>query len=223
MTVINGHDGKVNVKMYTCAYHRERGEAVCTNSARRPVATVDRTVVDWLMQKVIDQRFVVAAVKELRRRFAKRARKVTTDVPSLEQEASKLRAEIQRLVTAIATGSDQPDLLRGITERRERLSGIEDRVRNARVVPSEIANELDRVEVEARKRLGRFQAFLVEKGEMGRQVVMAALVGPIKVTPLDLPEGRRFKLEGEARVGKLLATEVSNVASPAGVEPALAT
>ncbi len=60
------------------------------------------------------------------------------------------------------------------------------------------------------------QAFLVEKGERGRRVVLAAFVGPIKVTPLDLPERRRFKLEEQARVGKLLATEVSNVASPAG-------
>jgi len=55
--------------------------------------------------------------------------------------------------------------------------------------------------VVVRERLQQFQAFLAEKG---RRVVMAAFVGPNKVTTLDLPAGKRFRLEGEARVGKLL-------------------
>jgi hypothetical protein len=114
-------------------------------------------------------------------------------------------------------------VVKAIAERQERLSTVEATMRSAKEAPRVIGSELDRMEAEARKRLKRFGEFLAEKGERGRRVVLAAFVGPIKVTTLDLPEGRRFKLEGEARVGKLLATEVSNVASPAGVEPALAT
>jgi site-specific DNA recombinase len=224
MTVVNGRDGKVNVKMYACAYHRERGDAVCTNKARRPVEAVDRGIIDWLVRKVIDNKFVVAAVRELRRRFAGRARRAKTEAPALEREASKLRREIQHLVTAIAAATDKPDaVVKAIAERQERLASVEARTRAAKEAPTVIGNELDRVEAEARKRLQQFQAFLVEKGEKGRRVVVAAFVGPIKVTTLHLPHGKRFKLEGEARVGKLLATEVSNVASPEGVEPSLAT
>jgi hypothetical protein len=96
-------------------------------------------------------------------------------------------------------------------------------VRSAKEAPREIVNELDRMEAEAKKRLTQFQTFLVEKGGKGRRVIAAALVGPIKATPVDLPEGKRFRLEAEARVGKLLATEVSNLVSPGGFEPPLAT
>jgi site-specific DNA recombinase len=224
LTVINGHAGKASVKMYCCNYHRERGDAVCKNKSRRPVETVDRIVTDWLTKEVLNETFVLMALKELRRRFASRARKATVEVPPLEREAARLKVEIDRLVNALATASEKPDVvMAAIVERRERLSSIEARLRTATEAPREVVNELDRVEAEARKRLRQFEKFLAQKGESGRRVIAAALVGPIKATPVDLPEGRRFRLEAEARVGKLLGTEVSNVASPAGVEPALAT
>ena len=47
-------------------------------------------------------------------------------------------------------------------------------------------------------------------------MVAAALMGPIKATPVGLAEGKRFRLEAEARVGKHLAPEVSNLVSLRG-------
>jgi DNA invertase Pin-like site-specific DNA recombinase len=217
MTVINGRVSYEVTKVYCCGYHRERG--VCSNSLRRPVETVDATVIGWLMREVIDERFVLLAIKELRRRFATRAREAKTEAPGLERETAKLRREVARLVTAIAMTEDKPEpMVTAIAERQKRLTSVEAELRNARETPTMIGKELDRVEAEARKRLEQFERFLSDKGEAGRRVVAAAFVGPIKMTAVDLPEGRRFKLEGEARIGKLLAMEgeVSNVASPAG-------
>ncbi len=224
LTVIDGRTGTTSAKMYTCAYHRGRGDSVCKSSLRRPVESVDRVVTDWLAREVLDEAFVLEAIKELRKRFAARARTKTTEVPVLKKEAGRLRTEIDRLVRAITMTSDTPDaMVAGISQRQAQLASVEVRIRVLNETPAQIGNELDRVEVEARKRLTQFTEFLSAKGEKGRSVVAAALVGPITATAIQLPQGKRFRLEAEARIGKLLGSEVSNYASPGGFEPPLAT
>lgn len=94
MTVINGRDGTKPIKVYVCAYHRNRGDTVCDNSLRRPAQVADQVVTRWLHREVLKEEIVLAALEEVRLRLAERARAKLGDLPALEKEGRKLRQEI---------------------------------------------------------------------------------------------------------------------------------
>ncbi|HMR79682.1 MAG TPA: recombinase family protein, partial [Polyangiaceae bacterium] len=105
LTVANHRNGKDSLKVYTCGYHRERGNAVCESTIRRPVDSLNSAVVDWIRDAVLSEDLVVETLKVIRHRLIERARVTTTDTPDLEREAKELRLEIERLVVAIATAT----------------------------------------------------------------------------------------------------------------------
>ena len=67
MKVSNSKAGQEVIKVYSCAYHRERGS--CKNSLRRPVAKVDAVVIDWIRETVLTEAVITGALAELRRRI----------------------------------------------------------------------------------------------------------------------------------------------------------
>ena len=78
------------------------------------------------------------------------------------------------------------------------------------------------MEAEAKRRLGDARGAMMRKPEEARRVLQLVLDGPLRVTPIDMPEGRRFQIEGSASFGRFLMTEQDaggrlNSASPAGL------
>jgi hypothetical protein len=71
---------------------------------------------------------------------------------------------------------------------------------------------------------------LQRNSEEARMAMEAVFEGPLTFTPVDTPDGKRFRIQGQASVGKMLVTEppevpptprVSKSASPAGFEPSV--
>jgi DNA invertase Pin-like site-specific DNA recombinase len=217
LTVINGKASYEPIKVYACAWHRERGPSVCPNKLRRPVDAVNRMVVDWINGNVLSEHLVLETLTEVRRRLVERAKTANDDLPRLEKEASTLRAALDRLVDALARSTDKPDaIVRGITERQERLSALDAQIRAARAAPGALDLEVRRLEVEAKKRIHDLRGLLERSGEEGRKVIAALFDGPLTATPIETPEGPRYRVKGKAVIGRMLTAEVSNVASPAG-------
>ncbi len=222
MTVVNHRHGVDMVKVYTCAYHRERGDSVCANTARRPVTSVNDAVVHWVEQNVLSEDVVLEALRIVRNRLQERTRATTTDLPGFEKRMAVLRAEIDRLVGALATTDQKPGpVVQAIAERQEELSALDARVRAAKAAPDAIELEIRRMEADARRRLTDLRGALGRNADAAREVLRAIFEAPLRSTPVQTPEGRRFQIEGTASVGKMLATEFSNVASPTGFEPVL--
>ncbi len=221
LTVINGKASYEPIKVYACAWHRERGPSVCPNKLRRPVDAVNRMVVDWINANVLTEGLVLETLTEVRRRLAERAKTANDELPRLEKEASTLRAALDRLVDALAGSTEKPDaIVRGIAERQERLSALDAQIRAARAAPGALDLEVRRLEVEAKKRIRDLAGLLERSGEEGRKVIAALFDGPLTATPIETPEGPRYRVKGKAVIGRMLTAEVSNVASPAGFEPA---
>lgn len=76
------------------------------------------------------------------------------------------------------------------------------------------------MEVEAKKRINDLRGLREQRGEERRKVIAARFDEPLKVLPVNTPEGPRYRVRGKAVIGRMLTAEVSNVASPAGFEPA---
>jgi hypothetical protein len=73
------------------------------------------------------------------------------------------------------------------------------------------------MESEAKKRISDLREMLGRNQEEARRVIEALLAdGKLVCTPVETNEGRRFRIEGTAVLGKLLCSEFSKSASPRG-------
>ena len=223
LSVTNGKSSYQSVKVYACSYSRDRGKTVCSNTLRRPVSAVNQAVIDWITSNVLSEELVLDVLKQLRHRLAERAKMTTSDVPELEKDAATLRAEIDRLVSALASSDQKPEaIVRAIADRQDRLSALDARLRASKAAPEAIQLELRRMEVEAKKRLGELQTMLTRNPEEARKVISTLFESPLTVTTIETADGKRFWIEGSAVIGPMLAADAGclNMASPAGFEPA---
>lgn len=104
---------------------------------------------------------------------------------------------------ALIAGSVQA-LAQKLSERQERLSSIEARTKLIKVAPSVLSLEVRRLEAGVRKRMDRFRELLDRDPEGARKIVEALLDGPATFTPIETPQGKRYKVEGRIATGALL-------------------
>ena len=209
MQVINGKQGKNVIKVYSCAYHRERG--TCEVTTRRPVEAVDDVVVEWIEKKLLDEQVVVAALDEIRRRLKHRAGQ-PSEIPELEKRATKLKAEIRRLGDALLS-TDQPlaTVTTMLSEREAQLRNVLARVAAYQAAPLALDLETRRLEKEARARMADLRGMLQRNRQEGRKVLEKLLTGPLLFTPIQTPQGPRFQISGEANVGNMLGISIDCV------------
>lgn len=87
---------------------------------------------EHLLTKALSEELILAVLKQPRHRLAKRAKLTTSDVPQLEKEAVRLRTEMDRLVQALASTDQKPEVIvRAIAERQEQFSTLDARLRAA--------------------------------------------------------------------------------------------
>ena len=236
LTAIGGRDGVRPIKVYICSYRHDRGEAVCTNGHRRPVDRLDAGVVGWIKANIFSDEIVLDALKEVRRRLNEGTKRTEKDLPQLEAKAHKLRAQIANIVDVIAETpkGKTSGLVAGLNERQEELDALDTRIRAVRAAPETIKLEVSRMEAECRSRVERLQEAMDRNPKEARAILDAIFGGKLTATPLVDRYGPRFVVEGVASVGRMLAYECEpseggsknppeKFASPAGVEPALAT
>lgn len=212
-----------NVPAYKCAWHRDRGNTVCTNTLRRPVAAVDRAVIAWIQEHVLSERVVRAVLRGLRAALDAAANPAASTRERLEGEARRLRGELARLAAAVAaTSAPIEALVVQLEERQRRLRAAEAQLAAAAGGGKVLALSGRRIEERARARLAELGELLGAHPAGARKVVQALLVGPLRWTPTKTPEGRRYEIRGDVALGRLVLTEkeASGVvlASPAGFD-----
>jgi hypothetical protein len=189
-----------------CGYHKTRGPEVCSSSLRRPTASVHTKVVGWLLD-ALSPSLSFKLVADLHRSRAAEAAKLAKQSPCHEKEASTLRREIERLVSALAQSDDRPGaIVEAITSRQARLKEVEAQATIARLAPDAAGAELDKLQAAAEEAIGMFRAMLDKNPEEARQVV-TTFFDRIDFTPVQTPAGPRFKIEGDAKLGRLVGIE----------------
>jgi site-specific DNA recombinase len=206
MTVTAGKMGKQPVKVLVCAYHRERGEAVCPNSLRRPLSEIEGSLAEWFQSKISEERFTLALLQEVRRRVVARAgASESGEVPKLEAEAKQLRLELTSLAQAIAVSTGTiPALVKEMEARQIRLQALDARIAILRGAPTTLSLEVRRLEREVKKRLGDLKELFARNPEGARQFYQAVLDGKLRFDPIELPEGKRYRITGRAKLGGYL-------------------
>ena len=202
--VINGKVSYTPVKVYVCAYHRERG--TCATSLRRPVPNVDAAVLSWLQQNILTEEVLTATLREVRRRIAERSAAGGAEVADLEKQADQIRAELLRLGEAIVSTTDPPrTLVRMMSEREKSLAALEARINALKIAPSVLDLEVRRLEKDARARLANLRALAESAPDQARQALEALLAGPLSFTPIETPEGPRFRVDGSVTLERVVS------------------
>jgi len=118
-----------------------------------------------------------------------------------------MRGELDRLVAAVASGVESPTIAGVIGEREKRLAEVRARLEVIAVAPSVLDLEVRRLEKEARARLADFQALLGRNVAESRTTLEALLTGPLRFTPVQTKDGRRYEISGAAAIGALCTTD----------------
>ena len=232
LTAINGREGEKPIKVYACAYRRDRGESVCSNKLRRPVHDVNNAVLRWVEANVFTEELLLDSLKKVRARLAKRVKEVVSDMPQLEGRAAKLRAEIGNIVDlmAVTPKAEAGHLLAAVHERHEELTALDTRINATKAAPETILFEVRRMEEEARKLIADLRTAAAMEPK-ARALLERIFDGKLTASRVETEDGSRFLMEGTASLAHMLALEGEvgmqkpslKSASPAGVEPALAT
>jgi hypothetical protein len=219
MRVDNGKSSYENLRVYNCAWHRDRGKGACGNGLRRPISAVDATIIRWIQENVLREEVIVEALAELRRRLTARAKSADTTAPELEREAKKLRGDITRLGEAIMSTTEAPTtLVRMMGEREKRLTAVEARLATIRTAPEVLDLEVQRMEKDALARLEDFRGMMTRNQDEARKALETLLTGPLKFTPVETEDGKRYQIEGDLALEAIVVAErrVVQTASPAG-------
>jgi hypothetical protein len=207
MKVNRGKVGRTSVKVYQCAYHHERGGAVCSNSLRRPLSEVDAQIIDELRTRIAEESFVRAILGEVRRRLVERTRIAESDeAPKLEAQIKTLRAEQTNLAQAIAMAKGSlPTLVTELERRQRQVAALEARLGVLKAAPSVLSLEVRRLEKETVSRLDELRDVFARNPREARKVIERLLDGgKLTFTPLQTEQGKRYQIEGRVTLGEVL-------------------
>ena len=186
-------------KVYACSYNRKRGKSVCKNSIRRPVAEIDDVVIDWFRKHVLQEAFIVEAIRGLRRRLDARKDTMGPDLTKLETEAKKLEREMGNLAEAIASMGHSEALTDKLAEREARLTRIQAEMEATRIAPDVINLETRRMEHEARERIDQFREMLSLNPKQARAVIDELMEEPLQFEPFRDERGPGYRISGEVK------------------------
>ena len=196
----NGRQGKATIKVYSCNYHRNRGEAVCKNSLRRPVESIDAAVIGWVEQNVLRDQIILETIAEGRRRLSSSERGgAEREIHDFETQLRKLAKEIGSLTNALLTSDTKPRaIVQAIADRESQALAAKVRLEALRAAPEVLEGSLAGLEDEARKRLADLQSLIRANPEEGRRVLESVLDGPLTFTPATEADGtRRYLITGK--------------------------
>ena len=192
---------------------------MCTNATRRPIDIVDGSFIDWVQRNVLNEQHVNEMLCQVKERIRERAKGSADEANRLSKEAKKLNGEILRLTEALAQVDDTSPgaVVEAISLRERRLSTLQGRIKALRTAPSALDMELARLDRTARTRLEQLSSTLTRNPSEARDVVRALVAGHLTATPVETPEGNRFRLEGVTAFGSLFYN-APTFASPPGLE-----
>jgi hypothetical protein len=204
--------GRERAFFYACTAYHKRGTAVCGNSLTMRIERIDQAVLGTLGGDVLRPSVVMAILDGVLETMSPRTR--ARDVDELRTELASVEREVARLTNAIAAGGELAPLLAALKTR----TGRRDELTAALAARESFdVRRLDRKAIEAKvhEHINDWRALLTTHVQDGRQLLREVLAGPLRFTP----DGRSYRFEGEAAIGRLfvgIAGLPTVVASPTG-------
>jgi site-specific DNA recombinase len=162
-----------------CIRRRESG--TCINGRRIGTAELESRVLGGLQQKLLAPEVVSSVVKRYHDRRAQQRRKMAAGLRAAEARVDELKAEIRRLVDALAAGAAIDEIKDAIASRKEALAIAEVQLREHEALPTIVLHPHI---VESYRRKVKMLGAAIVKGEQARKFapIIRALVETITIT-----------------------------------------
>ncbi len=204
--------------VYVCGYHRERGNAVCTNRLVAPIEIADRSVLTAVEHDVIRIDVVETALAEALDTLRPSGAEIAERRRALEEELADLEQEVARYARAVAEVGPLASLLAEIRQRETRRAHPAAQLRTVASATKLAALDPARVRQNLRDRLTDWQGLLGRETAEARQVLREVLVGRLVFAPKIDGSARYYEFTGQATLSGLLTGVVSPdmLVTPAG-------
>lgn len=203
--VANAKRNQTNIKVYICAWHKDRGNSVCKNTTRQPMAEVDAAVLDFLREDILVEEVLAEVVGLVRQRLELRSQQIPGELDGLKREAAKLEAGISNLTDALAEGSAEPTaVLNAIGDREKKLTDLRAKIATRETAPDVIHLEVRRLERDARSRLDALRGLAAGNLTEARGFVKCIIDGRIDFAPVEVEGKKRYRLTAALQVEGLL-------------------
>jgi site-specific DNA recombinase len=212
---ISRSHGRERAFFYACTAYHKRGTSVCGNGLAMRIERIDEAVLGRIGGDVLRPEVVMAILDGVIGAMSPPT--IARDLDALRSELSGIEREIARLTNAVAAGGELAPLLEALKGRQRRHDELTTAIAARE---SFQLRRFDRKAIEAKINdyVKGWRALLTKRVEDGRQLLREVLAGPLRFTP----EGKTYRFEGEAAIGRMLAG-IAGVApflaSPTGFEP----
>jgi DNA invertase Pin-like site-specific DNA recombinase len=163
---------------YLCSGYSAAGSRVC-DGLRVPTSFLDRAVIEGVQRRISQ----VVDRDALRRRLAELLRDDRTEdvVPSLEARLTATRAKIDRLVDALADGTDIPAVRARLVDLERERNRLEHELARARRVATATTQHVDAAADAMVEAVGRFGEVLEAGQPDERKAVVKAFLAGITI------------------------------------------
>jgi DNA invertase Pin-like site-specific DNA recombinase len=212
--------GRRRVIFYGCSAYHRKGKSVCNNALTVPAEVLENAVLREVEGVVLDPAVIQAALDRAVERIV--GEKGEQRQEELRCEIGSVKAEIERLVDAVAQGGDSLALTAAIFKREARQQELERELE--RLSARELADwrSEPRVRHDLEERIQDWRGLLRRRAPQGRQILGKLIVGRLLLTPHRGEVTSYYTFTGMGTLAGLLAGVLPHkVASPRGIEPLL--
>ena len=211
--------GDRRLVFYGCSAFSRKGRSVCANALTLPADVLEGAVLGAVENVLLAPAVVEAAID---RAVARLVGDTGEDqLSALETEIDRVRAELARLVDAVASGAaGAGELLAAVHDRarrRDELQAQREALRGREWATWRMTGTVRR---DLTRRLTNWRSLLGRHAPQGQQILRKLIDGRLLMTPYPDATPAHYEFEGTGTLVGLLAGIVPHkVASPTGFEP----
>lgn len=183
-----------------CGRRRTRGAVACGNSITFRQSEIAERLFGLMRDQLLTPKRIQRAVDAVNRRLAQRANAALSPEKRVaaEAEIGKLQKKLQRLVALIADGDDCDEVRAALRENRQGLQAA--KLRLAELTRSAtVKGWREWTAEDVVRRIDRFWTDLQSGDVMTGRRLLAGLLGPVSVRPLNEKWENGWRLEMNAR------------------------
>ena len=203
----SGRRGQRKGGVYVCSAARRKGQAVCASRVHLPAAQTEALIMEAVERELLDAD-VFGEVLDLA------VHRLLSEAPArgaLTAELERVTRELGNLSAAIAAGGEMQTLVAEIRTRESRKAEIERALQRSGIDRRGLRDALA-------ARLADWKHLLRSRPMHGQTVLRMLLNGPILI---GAPGDQSVTWEAQVNASGILGMLSTQLASPAGFEPAL--
>jgi DNA repair exonuclease SbcCD ATPase subunit len=212
----SGHGAKRKpIHRYGCSHFHNRGRTVCANDHKADMQETNSRVITAIEQQIFTPGALAYTVEKATEILLQRQAENPRRPQQIERELKKLRKELDRFMTLIASGNAPAAVMDQITRRETRIKTLEIELSEAQVQPF---TELDRKRLSkaTSAKLGRFTELLHGDIPLARQALRKLLAEPMQFQPVVRQGCKTYSFSGVTKVGALLDPDYIGGTPPCG-------